>query len=116
MTYIIERLTFPDKRPSYKSRGRHAPPKWTYDIGEAQRYEFKDEAMMCATLYTDAIARELKYRCRLWLDTFNRYAYIKEVIGESTVTWTDDPSEAGVFSSDQSKQLSLQYQTEIEAN
>lgn len=115
MTYIIERLTFPAKQPSYISQGGYGPTKWTDEINEAHRYEFKDEAMMWATFYTDAVARELKFRNRLWLDTFNRYAYIKDVIGESTVTWTDEPTEAGLFSSNTSQLLSLQYQTEIEA-
>lgn len=114
MPYVIERLTFPAKQPLYISRGGYGPTKWTNDINEAHHYECEDEAFMWAAYYEDAIAREIKFRNRLWLDTFNRYAYIKDVIGESTVTWTDDPTEAGVFSSNQSKLLSLQYLTEIE--
>lgn len=114
MPYIIERLTFPAKQPSYICQGGYGPTKWTDDINEALRYEFADEAMMWATFYEDAVAREIKFRNRLWLETFNRYAYIKEVIGESTVTWTDDSTEAGAFCYIQSKLLSLQYQTEIE--
>lgn len=115
MPYIIERLTFPAKAPSYLSQGGYGPTKWTDDINDALRYEFKDEAMMWASFYDDAVARELKFRCRLWLPILNRYAYIKEVIGESTVMWTGETSEAGLFSSNQSQLLSLQYQTEIEA-
>lgn len=114
MPYVIERLTFPAKQPSYISQGGYGPTKWTDDINEAHLYEFEDEAFKWATFYEDAIAREIKFRCRLWLVTFKRYAYIKDVIGESTVTWTDEPTEAGLFSSNQTKLLSLQYQTEIE--
>jgi hypothetical protein len=114
MVFIIQKLTFPQKTPSYISAGGYGPTKWTDDIKEAAHYEFKDEAMMWATFYGDCIAREVKGRCRLWLETFNRYAYIKEVIGESTVTWTDEINDAGVFSYEDCRRLSNQYQTQIE--
>jgi hypothetical protein len=114
MVYIIEKLTYPQKTPLYKRSHGYGPTSWTDDIKEAFHFSDKRVAIQWACLHDDTIARELKGRCRLWLETFNRYAYIKEVIGESTVTWTDEITEAGVFSYEDCHQLSRQYQTQIE--
>lgn len=115
--YFIKRLQFPSKKPEYLCEfswfGDEA--YWCSEITDAMPFTVKEEALLLSESLADSVVIEPKFRCRLWLDTVNRYAYIKDVIGESTVTWTDEPTEAGVFSSNQSRLLSLQYQTEIEA-
>lgn len=118
MTYIVKKPALSHCAPFVAAYDLiEKEISYSADPNRALRFRDKEDAQIIADEVNGLVLPYLKSGkgiLHLTIPHTGQVAYIKEVIGPSTVTWTKQRDEAGIFSAEDCVTLQHQYSTQIE--